>query len=483
MRTSTSIRSLCTAGAAAFAVCVPVLLIAGVASAGGNAQLTRISSDPLTNTNAQHATQAYADTYSYGRVIVSVFAQGLSTVVSGGSSGVGFATSDDGGQTWIHGSLPGVAPGGRFSGVVFPAVAYDRKHRTWLISVVAAVANPAAPDAPPPKTTVLVSRSADGGQTWSQPVTVAQAHSPVSLGKPWITCDTGLLSPHYGNCYAEFWSHNNAGGKKYIQMSTSADGGRTWSAAQGTADHATATAGAPLVQPDGTVVVLMDNWIPARPSTQVRSFESVNGGKSWGPSHPVAQLHGAPSPLNSLGSFDIALSSAAVDGTDRIYAVWPDCRFRPHCTGNDIVLSTSSNGITWSKVTRVTSTGNDGFPGIGADPLSGGRFARLGITYYSYSPHCRGSNCSIDVRFISSADSGAIWSRPVRMAGPMRGSWLAKVPQGQGLTGVTLGSYIGTTILPGGNAVTAFPLVTAPTGSKLHQDMYTVRGGMPLISP
>jgi hypothetical protein len=69
------------------------------------------------------------------------------------------------------------------------------------------------------------------------------------------------------------------------------------------------------------------------------------------------------------------------------------------------------------------------------------------------------------------------------MAGPIRGSWLAKVPQGQGLTGVTLGSYIGTTILPGGNAVTAFPLATAPTGSKLHQDMYTVRGGMPLISP
>jgi len=262
-------------------------------------------------------------------------------------------------------------------------------------------------------------------------------------------------------------------------MSKSANGGKGWTAAQGTTDHATATGGVPLVQPDGTVVVLMDNWLPASPSTQLRSFESADGGKSWGPSHLVAQLKAAPSPLNGLGSFATGLGSAAEDGTGKIYAVWADCRFRPHCSGNDIVMSTSSNGITWSDVSRVTRTANDGIPGIGIDPLSADRFARIGISYYTFDPHCEGSNCVINIRFVSSADGGATWSRPTPIAGPMHGSWLARIPQG--VTGVTLASHISTTVLPGGNAITAFPFATAPSGNTLHQDMYAVPGGIPIL--
>ena len=168
--------------------------------------------------------------------------------------------------------------------------------------------------------------------------------------------------------------------------------------------------------------------------------------------------------------------ATAEDGTGRIYLAWQDCRFRPGCSANDIVMTTSGNGTSWTPVRRVTSsTGDDTLPGIGADPLSVGPFARIGITYYHYDPHCTAAHCPIGVWFISSVDGNATWSRPVRAAGPMQSSWLATVGQG-----AMISYFISTTVLPDGNAVTAFPLATPPTGGMMHQDMYAVRGGMPI---
>ena len=68
----------------------------------------------------------------------------------------------------------------------------------------------------------------------------------------------------------------------------------------------------------------------------------------------------------------------------------------------------------------------------------------------------------------------------VQVAGPLRASWLAKGPPTPAGDTVLLGDYLGTAILPGGYAITAFPLATSPSGNRLHQDMYAVSGGIPL---
>ncbi len=47
--------------------------------------------------------------------------------------------------------------------------------------------------------------------------------------------------------------------------------------------------------------------------------------------------------------------------------------------------------------------------------------------------------------------------------------------------GSALSAFITTTVLPGGHAITAFPLASPPTGSTLHQDIYAVRGGLPIL--
>ena len=53
---------------------------------------------------------------------------------------------------------------------------------------------------------------------------------------------------------------------------------------------------------------------------------------------------------------------------------WADCRFRPGCDGDTVVLTTSTDGSTWTPRTRVPGTGFDSFvPGIAVDPNVPGR--------------------------------------------------------------------------------------------------------------
>lgn len=61
-----------------------------------NVALTRLSTDPYTNSTSQHQTEVEPDTYSFGTTIVSAFQVGRFN--NGGGSNIGFATSTDGGQ-------------------------------------------------------------------------------------------------------------------------------------------------------------------------------------------------------------------------------------------------------------------------------------------------------------------------------------------------------------------------------------------------
>jgi hypothetical protein len=47
------------------------------------------------------------------------------------------------------------------------------------------------------------------------------------------------------------------------------------------------------------------------------------------------------------------LSSAEADRDGRIYVVWKDCRFEADCAANDLLLSTSDDGASWSQVRQI----------------------------------------------------------------------------------------------------------------------------------
>ena len=239
--------------------------------------LIRISSDPYTNVTSQHKTEVEPDTLSFGKTIVSAFQVGR--FFSGGASNVGWATSHNSGRTWIHGFLPRTTvfatPPGVYNRVSDPSVAYDPRHKAWLISYLGIYTsgNPPVPSA----IDVVVSRSTDGGLTWSKPIVVAPGTPTNGLDKNWTICDTTASSPFYGNCYTEF---DDSAQQDLILMSTSTDGGLTWGAAHPTSDLAHGIGGQPLVQASGKVIVPIIGLNFQLFIYTISSFVSTNGGAS-----------------------------------------------------------------------------------------------------------------------------------------------------------------------------------------------------------
>jgi hypothetical protein len=189
-------------------------------------------------------------------------------------------------------------------------------------------------------------------------------------------------------------------------------------------DNAHGPGGQPVVRPDGTVVVPYQSS-----SGQIRSFRSTNGGTSWGTSVLVFPIrhHGDAGGLRSG-----ALPSAEIDAAGTTYVAWSDCRFRTGCPANDIVVSRSTTGATWTAPARVP----------------------------------------IDA---TSTNGGTTWSASTQVAGPMNLSWLPSTSQGR-----MFGDYISTSVRRGGNAFPVVPIGHAPTGTTFDLAMYVPTGGLPI---
>ena len=155
---------------------------------------------------------------------------------------------------------------------------------------------------------VAVSRSTDGGLTWTNPVMVT---SQSGTDKNWIVCDNTAGSPFYGHCYVQ-WDNHSQG--NVIYMSTSTDGGLTWGPAKTTSERAAGIGGQPVVQPNGTVVVPLDNAYESAGG----AFTSTDGGVSWG---NVTTITAITAHTVAGGLRSGPLPSAAIDGSGTVYVV------------------------------------------------------------------------------------------------------------------------------------------------------------------
>ncbi len=204
-------------------------------------------------------------------------------------------------------------------------------------------------------------------------------------------------------------------------MSTSSDGGVTWGAAKRNTGQNTGIGGQPLVLPNGTVVVSYADF-----NGNMSAFTSTNGGSSWGASVTIAS---APSRGEDGGLRSAGLPSAAMDGGGTIYMSWPDCSFRSGCSENDIVYSTSTDGVHWSAKQRVpidpvNSTVDHFINGIGIDPNTAGNTASIGVNYYFYPNGNCNNSCSLREGYIQSSDGGQTWSTATQLGAPMQLTWL-----------------------------------------------------------
>jgi hypothetical protein len=418
--------------------------------------LIRVSTDPFTNSSSQHATEVEPDTFAWGNTIVGSSQVGRFT--DGGGSDISFNTSTDGGTSWTSGMLPGITNlqgAGAFARVSDPAVAYDARHGTWMITGLVIDANASGVG-------VTVSRSSNG-LSWQNPV-VAVGNDRQGYDKEWIVCDNTSSSSFYGTCYIEV-DITSSGNR--IVMSRSSDGGATWSAPISPSGSPSGLGGQPLVQPNGTVVVPY-----SANGSAIRSFRSTDGGASWSSTSLIANVS-SHAVAGGLRSGD-GLPSAEIDAAGTIYVAWQDCRFRSGCPANDIVYSTSSNGTTWSAVARVpidaTTSGVDHFiPGVGVDRATSGATTHIGLYYYFYpAANCTASTCQLEVGYISSSNAGTSWSAPQTVAGPFGLSLIANTTQGR-----MVGDYISCSITSG-KAVAIFAVGKSPTGGNAFDEaMYT----------
>jgi hypothetical protein len=441
--------------AAAVAVAAGLLLVS--TGAAETVLATPISNDPYTDggTGHQHKTQLEPDSFAFGNTIVALTQSGR-WYSGGGSSNLVWASSQNGGHTWTTGGMPGttVNEGGVWPRISDPSVAYDPQDNVWLLLGLGI-------DQFATGHILLVDRSTDGGLNWSNPVNAGES-SGSFWDKTWITCDTWASSPHYGNCYIEF---DDYGAGNAMRMVTSTDGGLTWGPVR-SGGCSSGLGGQPVAQPNGNVIVPYS----ANGAAEY-SIRSTDGGNTWGGCQLIANVDEHPV-AGDMRTF--SLPSAEVAGDGRVYVAWQDCRFRSGCPGNDIVYSSSLDGLTWSAVTRIpidpTSSGADHFlPGIAVDKNTSGSTTHLAVGYY-YFPvsNCTVADCQLTVGFVSSLDAGATWTTGRRIGGPMNISWIAYTDQG-----FMVGDYISTSFTGDGKAHPIFSLAKAPTGSIFSQRLST----------
>ena len=398
----------------------------------------RLSRDPYTNPESQHETQAEPDSFTVGANTVTTFQVGRRN--SGGATNLGFATSKDGGRTWRRGLLPNLTtasvPPGLSDRASDPVVAYSAKHGVWLISGLA-IQNGIA-------TRLTMHRSRDG-IAWSGPVEAAISQTAeLAYDKQWLTCDNGTSSPYRGRCYLAYTDLQASG--EVFALQRSDDGGLTWSPPVTSPIYLTGVI--PVVQPNGRLVI--SSW--AQAAQTIVAITSNDGGVTLGAPVQISDLR-----TRSAQPFRAPpLVAAELDRGGGILVTWQDCRFRAACTANDVVLTRSADGATWSAPQRVTSGRNAVMPTIGVEPATG----RLAILYYSLFP------TGADVELVTSAD-GVRWSAPQRL-NPRRMSfdWMPQTTLGR-----MLADYIGVT-WSRGRPVAVYAHASPPQNGELRTAIY-----------
>ena len=276
----------------------------------------------------------------------------------GGSRGTMVAVSFDRGLTWAQRERPNLTlcTGGAWQRASDPWVDIAEDATVYQMSLVINNAPPL-----PYRSGMSVSRSLDGGLTWSDPVLVADDSDPSILhDKNSLTVDP--LDAAYA--YA-VWDVGT-GSSQPAQFARTTNGGTTWEPTRTiyTPGNGTFTVSHQIVTPivDG-VPVLLDFFVETGSGfPKIRFIRSDDRGATWTGATRVAATRSigfvvTPATAETVRAFGGILFDVAIDpATNRIYLVWQDARKNGE-QWDDIVMSSSGDlGETWSAPIRISRT-------------------------------------------------------------------------------------------------------------------------------
>ncbi len=442
------------------------------------ATLVQVSRDPFSTRGFEHATEVEPAIATDGRTVVSAFQVGRGQ--EGGAVDIGVAVSTNAGAAWSGTMLDDITKttGGPFERASDPSVARDARTDSWMVGYLGITLG--GPFQEPKRSAVMVVRSTDGGGSFGAPSTVARAPRGLVYDKPWVTCDEHERSPFYGTCYALWDSFGlRSGASPVVHASTSRDGGLHWSDPVRTADRGRGFGMVPVVRPDGSVVVVyLGLQHPLHP--RVSAFGSEDGGAHWGASVRIAVQHRTERQLQVVR--DPGLPAVTVDEHGTVWAAWSDCRFEPRCAVDDLVLSRSDDGASWSRPAPAVSGSRPTSaslvtPALVADEHGG--TTRLAVVYYTVSgarwgDTFRPAPCAITIGFASSVDGGSTWGSPTTIGWRMKLGWFPPTRQGY-----MWGDYVSAATTNTGRVVTVLPLAHRPVRN-LDVAMYAPVRGLPI---
>jgi hypothetical protein len=267
--------------------------------------------------------------------------------------------SFDGGATWSVRALPfsacageGAARGGDYLRVSDPWLSFGADGTVFASAISTAGGTFAAGS----RNAVLISRSTDGGRTWSDPATLIRDGEAFFNDKETVTAD-----PVDARFVYAAWDRITPDGSGASYFARSTDAGATWEAPRVIDDPG---AGAQTignlvrVLPDGTLACMLVRLVGDEDRVTEAAIELVRSrdrGSTWSAPIPVATIQalGARDPATGRAIRDgsvLAQMSAAPDGSLAI--AWQDGRF----TGvrDAVALARSTDGgLTWSAPVRV----------------------------------------------------------------------------------------------------------------------------------
>lgn len=341
------------------------------------------------------------------RHAVTIYMQGRSSL--GCHQGIGFATTRDGGKSWAHGNLPGLttATGGTYPSAKDPVVAFGENDTVYAVAVLCTEGNEAD---------LAFNVSTDGGLHWEDASLVPPAQSLPIDDKPWIVVDNSDAPGHHlGRIYL-VWD-----GVDPVVASYSDDGAETWHGPF--VVFAGAGIGAiPLIRPNGDLAVVFKAFYLSEES----DLEAIaiapgagavptGGPLVFGEAVVIAEDQGGPVVRQQRAAGNVPTADIDPE-SGRIYVAWADTRFRQDNT-QDIVISSSEDGISWTEPAKVNRGSPDNYVDHFAPWIAVGSEGSVRISYRTqqeaedladFKPY-------VNTWYQASTDDAASFSRPMKV--------------------------------------------------------------------
>jgi hypothetical protein len=346
---------------------------------------------------------------------------------NGGARGLVAGVSFDGGGTWTQVVVPKITlcsggtagNGGDFKRATDPWVTFAANGEVYFFSLSLDIETPPNRPGGFGRNAMLVSKSLDGGLTWSDPIKIAEDTQPRFLNdKNAITSD-----PTNADFVYAVWDRLKVplgsvinpenvfglGFKGPAQFSRTTDGGQTWEPPRAIYEpggNNQTIGNQVVVHPDGTVINFFNEILSFKNSDGGSQFEfnlalvrSADKGATWTQGQPIraAKMQSLalfrtfgivdPDTGDGIRAGDLIPDVAVDRGTGTLYTVWQDARFSGFSHDEVAFTQSTDGGLTWSTPIKVNKT-PEGLPAgnrqafTPAVHVSGD--GTVGVTYYDF---------------------------------------------------------------------------------------------------